>query len=115
MKSKLFGAAFAAGLFAFAQTSQAATWQIVGGAPLGAAFAGYGTAPNNNNVINNPPSLVVDNTGGATWIANAQLNPVAQSVYVINWFYIGSESDRVDTFQSPLGVAVPFAETNANN
>src|SRR5215510_9203168 len=58
---------------AFAQTSQAATWSIVGGGgPF--VFTGYGTAPSNNNVVNNPPSFVVDVLGGATWVQNAQLN-----------------------------------------
>ena len=100
---------------AFAQPSQAATWSIVGGG--GAfVFAGYGTTPNENNVVNNPPSATVDGTNGAFWVQNAQLNAVFSTTsYGVNWFYVGSESDRVDTFTSPLGVPVAFAEDNRNN
>src|SRR5262245_32244540 len=81
---------------AFAQTFQAATWSIVGGGgPF--VFAGYGTAPAQNNVVNNPPSMVTDATGGATWVQNAQLNALFSTTsYGVNWFYVGSESDRVD-------------------
>src|SRR5262245_23328366 len=99
---------------AFAQTAQAATWTIVGGVPF--AFAGYGTAPANNNVVNNPPSMVVDASGGANFLAQGRLDATfATTSYGVQWFYFGSESDRVDTFQSPLGVAAPFAEDNRNN
>src|SRR5262249_39904029 len=64
----------------------------------------------------NPPSFIVDNTNGATWIANAQLNAVFSTVvYFVNWIYIGSESDRVDTFIAPAAMAAAFAEDNRNN
>lgn len=102
---------------AFALPAQAATWTITGGSPLGGAFTGYGTAPANDNVINNPPSFTVDATNGATLIQGATLQAINYTggSYAVNWFYIGSESDLNVSFASTAGVAGGFVEDNRNN
>src|SRR6187455_2363372 len=56
------------------QSAQAATWDINGGvAPVSTAT--YGTAPGDNNVINNPSGAagVYDTLGGTSVIAAANL------------------------------------------
>jgi len=102
------------------QSAQAATWDINGGvAP--ASTATYGTAPADNNVINNPSGAagVYDTLAGASVIAGANLLATftAGNTYTVSYVYLGSESDNTIRFFAP-GTTVPvlgFPETNANN
>jgi hypothetical protein len=103
---------------AFALPSQAATWSITGGSPLGGAFTGYGTAPSNDNVITvggTPPSLTIDPTNGAALIQGAQLQASFVGTYAVQWVYLGSESDLGVTFTAAAGVAGGYVEDNRNN
>ena len=96
------------------QSAHAATWDINGGVAAGAP--NYGTAPNQNNVLNQGPAglaLVFDDLNGASIIAGAQLQTTFITAYDVRWVYVGSESDNTLRFTGP-GVA-GFDETNANN
>src|SRR5690348_15671296 len=103
-----------AAIFAFSQSSQAATWSISGGGAL-TDFPGYGTLPGQDNVINFAPSHVVDSSNGANFVQGGNLLPGTFSggSYSVAWFYIGSESDNTITFTAP-GVSA-FPEDNRDN
>ena len=104
-----------AAIFAFSQSSQAATWSISGGGAL-TDFPGYGTLPGQDNVINFAPSHIVDpSPTAANTIQGANLLPGTFSggSYNVAWFYMGSESDNTITFTAP-GVSA-FPEDNRNN
>jgi hypothetical protein len=103
------------------QSAQAATWDINGGvAPV--STASYGTAPNDNNVINNPAATggrVFDTLAGASVIAAANLQATftAGNNYTVSWVYLGSESDNTIRFFAPGGTVpvLGFPEDNRNN
>jgi hypothetical protein len=104
------------------QSSQAASFQITGATGVPGAYAGYGTAPGYDNVVNSGTSgqSVTDSTGGATWYATSGANAAYLEVtgltsgqsYTVKYSYFGSESGDVIQFTAP-GVA-PYNETNAN-
>ena len=104
----------------------AATFEIVGGAPLSAGPTPfYGTALPQNNVVNSPGAsptgaAVVDPTGpnltpDTPWVQGGQLvvHTGSSSFTGISWFFLGSESGFQVTFHSPA--LADFTEGNQNN
>ena len=90
--------------------AQAATVNIT---PGGAgAFAGYGTAVSNNNVVNGTPTGTGTGASGVNDPSNAAVGvqggptSVVQStapVYTVTYYLAGSESGDQISFTSPLG------------
>jgi len=104
----------------------AATFEIVGGAPLSAGPTPfYGSALPQNNVVNSPGAsptgaAVVDPTGpnltpDTPWVQGGQLvvHTGSSSFTGISWFFLGSESGFQVTFHSPA--LADFTEGNQNN
>ena len=61
IKKYALAALCGAAIIGVGQSAQAATWSIVLGVPSApSSAANYGTAPNQNNVINNPASATHD-------------------------------------------------------
>jgi len=107
------------------QTANAASFQIVGGAPLSTAPTPlYGSSLPQNNVVNAPGApptgaLVFDPTGpnltaDTPWVQGGQLFTQSSSGKVnITWIFLGSESGFNVTFHAP---GIPdFTEGNQNN
>src|SRR6185436_4160464 len=107
-------------------TAKAATFEIVGGAPLSAGPTPfYGSALPQNNVVNSPGAsptgaAVVDPTGpnltpDTPWVQGGQLvvHTGSSSFTGISWFFLGSESGFQVTFHSPA--LADFTEGNQNN
>ena len=107
-------------------TAKAATFEIVGGAPLSAGPTPfYGSTLPRNNVVNSPGAsptgaAVFDPTGpnltpDTPWVQGGQLvsHTGSSSFTGISWFFLGSESGFEVTFHSPA--LADFTEGNQNN
>ena len=118
----------ATALTGLGQSAQAASFDISGGGSLlslsPSEFPGYGTAVNQDNVVNSGTSgadlFDTSATLGSTWISSitgsaAMLDVVglsASQTYSVKWTYLGSESADTNVF-SASGIA-GYAENNAN-
>jgi hypothetical protein len=107
-------------------TAQASTLEFGGSAFAAGVSPFYGTASNQNNVINSPGasstgSVLTDPTGpnvgsGTPWISGGSPTTSLTS-YSVNWFYAGSESGYSITFDAAglSGGAGPYTEHDSNN
>ncbi len=96
----------------------------ISGVPFGTdgtvAFAGYGTAQSNNNVVTYAPSHTSDPSGGAYWYVEGSTTTsevtTDLSAYGVNWYFIGAESGYTITFVGGAPVdPVTHTEANENN
>ena len=113
-----------AAIIGVGQSAQAATWSIVLGVPSApSSAASYGPLPDQNNVINNPPSLTNDTINVPVNLSirqNSNLNATFVGSYNVDWFYLGSESDNKNDFAAngvalANGGVIGYQEINANN
>lgn len=88
--------------------SQAAIVNISGAVP---PFAGFGTAGNQNNVVNSGTSGVTG-VDGSTYKGGGNVT-TDLPFYNVDWYFVGAESFHTATLTAP-GI-VPFAESNQNN
>jgi hypothetical protein len=95
--------------------SQAAAATVsVTGSPFDAGdFSGYGSTVYKHQVVNNPASGVTDPTNGAAWLVGGGVTPTV-SDYVVDWYFLGSESGYIITFSGGVPV-VSFTEHNTIN
>ena len=110
IKKYALAALCGAAIIGVGQSAQAATWSIVLGVPSApSSAANYGTAPNQNNVINNPASATHDLINvpiNTSIFQNSNLNAgTFVGSYNVDWFYLGSESDNKNDFAAN-GVAL---------
>jgi len=107
-------------------TAIAATFEIVGGAPLSVGSTPfYGSALSQNNVVNSPGAsptgaAVFDPTGpnltpDTPWVQGGQLvaHTGSSSFTAISWYFLGSESGFEVAFHS--AALADFTEGNQNN
>jgi len=125
IKKYALAALCGAAIIGVGQSAQAATWSIVLGVPSApSSAANYGTAPNQNNVINNPASATHDLINvpiNTSIFQNSNLNAgTFVGSYNVDWFYLGSESDNKNDFAAngvalANGGVIGYQEINANN